>query len=210
MMKKTRKIIVSRSSAASTTSKAKTDQPITVRLLCVLLLGVFIGKNLPSDTLTDSRTTTRNANPTGSLLRASSTTATQLDHTTAPDAARTTEEKDGDDTEKNKRPLFVFPLLKELRSGWSNMQLPPLLQRNATGTGALIVDIGLDAGVEFFTAIETALKLSGSRRILAHLRRWQNGVLLFPRRARISVRSYVTFRRSKTACHCNVHPARRI
>lgn len=153
-------------------STAKTDQPITVRLLCALFLGVFIGKILPSGTLTGTPydyeerqstrcTTTGNDSPTGASVRTSLTTASELVHPGVPDEASRTEEKNGNDGEKGKSPLFVFPLLKELRSGWSNLQLPPLLQRNASGTGALIVDIGLDGGVEFFAAIENGFEVVG-------------------------------------------------
>jgi FkbM family methyltransferase len=60
-----------------------------------------------------------------------------------------------------KRPLQVFPLLKELRAGWGNMQVPPLLKRNAENTRALIVDVGLDQGEEFFYALNQGFEMVG-------------------------------------------------
>lgn len=58
-------------------------------------------------------------------------------------------------------PLQVFPLLKELRSGWGNMQVPPLLRRDASNTRALVVDVGLDAGEEFFVAVNNGFEVVG-------------------------------------------------
>ena len=60
-----------------------------------------------------------------------------------------------------KKPLFLFPLIKELRAGWGNMAIPTMLRRNATGTGTLVVDIGLDKGVEFFAAIDSGFEVVG-------------------------------------------------
>lgn len=60
-----------------------------------------------------------------------------------------------------KRPLKIFPLLKELGSGWKNKQIPPLIKRNATGTRSLVLDVGLDAGHEFFAAIDHGFEVVG-------------------------------------------------
>eukprot|EP00979_Chaetoceros_neogracilis_P014308 scaffold4563_cov222-Chaetoceros_neogracile.AAC.2 len=60
-----------------------------------------------------------------------------------------------------KRPLQIFPLLKELNSGWKNLQVPPLLHKNATGMGALVIDVGLDKGNEFFLAIDNGFEVVG-------------------------------------------------
>ena len=60
--------------------------------------------------------------------------------------------------EKEKMPLQVFPLLKELGAGWGNGQTPPLLNRVAEGKRALIIDVGLDKGDEFFLAIKNGCK----------------------------------------------------
>ncbi|KAL3815827.1 hypothetical protein ACHAXA_007469 [Cyclostephanos tholiformis] len=60
-----------------------------------------------------------------------------------------------------KRPLMIFPLLKELGAGWYNMQPPPLLQKRAHGSRSLIVDVGLDKGEEFFLAIENGFEVVG-------------------------------------------------
>ena len=58
-------------------------------------------------------------------------------------------------------PLLIFPLLKELRAGWSNMQPSPLIQRNAHGTHNLIIDVGLDSGSEFFQGIDNGFEVVG-------------------------------------------------
>ena len=60
-----------------------------------------------------------------------------------------------------KLPLQVFPLLKELRTGWGNMQVPPLLKRDANKTRALVVDVGLDRGEEFFYAMQNGFEVVG-------------------------------------------------
>jgi len=73
----------------------------------------------------------------------------------------------GDDKEEEKletckkRPLQIFPLLKELHAGWKNMQVPPLITRNAKGTRSLVVDIGLLTGNEFFAAMENGFEVVG-------------------------------------------------
>jgi FkbM family methyltransferase len=59
------------------------------------------------------------------------------------------------------RPLMVFPLLKELKAGWGNMQEPQLLLKKAEGTRSLVVDVGLDRGREFFKAIENGFEVVG-------------------------------------------------
>lgn len=61
----------------------------------------------------------------------------------------------------DKRPLKIFPLLKELGSGWKNLQVPPLIIRNATGTRSLVIDVGLDNGAEFFKAIDNGFEVVG-------------------------------------------------
>lgn len=58
-------------------------------------------------------------------------------------------------------PLQVFPLLKELHAGWQNMETPPLLNKNATGTRSLIVDLGLDGGKEFFVSMANGFEVVG-------------------------------------------------
>mmetsp|Transcript_5099 Transcript_5099/g.7813 ORF Transcript_5099/g.7813 Transcript_5099/m.7813 type:complete len:358 (+) Transcript_5099:117-1190(+) len=63
--------------------------------------------------------------------------------------------------EEKKRPLQIFPLLKELNAGWGNMQPPQLLNKNAHGKGALIIDVGLDAGDEFFLALNNGFEVVG-------------------------------------------------
>jgi FkbM family methyltransferase len=60
-----------------------------------------------------------------------------------------------------KRPLQVFPLFKEMNAGWGNMQVPPLLHKNAEGKRALIVDVGLDQGKEFFFSMDRGFELVG-------------------------------------------------
>lgn len=62
---------------------------------------------------------------------------------------------------KVKHPLLVSPLLKELGCGWGNMQIPPVLFKNAKDSGALLVDIGLDDGNEFFFAVERGFECVG-------------------------------------------------
>jgi len=60
------------------------------------------------------------------------------------------------------RPLMIFPLLKELGSGWKNMEITPLLRgKEAFGTRSLVVDVGLDDGDEFFLAIENGFEVIG-------------------------------------------------
>lgn len=59
------------------------------------------------------------------------------------------------------RPLMVSPLLKELNCGWGNMEIPNLIKKNAHGTRSLIVDIGLDAGEEFFHAVSAGFEVVG-------------------------------------------------
>jgi hypothetical protein len=60
-----------------------------------------------------------------------------------------------------KRPLMIFPLLKELGAGWRNMQTTPLLQKRAIGSRSLVVDVGLDGGGEYFQAIENGFEVVG-------------------------------------------------
>jgi hypothetical protein len=60
-----------------------------------------------------------------------------------------------------KRPLMIFPLLKEMGAGWSNMQATPLLKKRAHGSRSLVVDVGLDQGGEFFLAIENGFEVVG-------------------------------------------------
>lgn len=62
---------------------------------------------------------------------------------------------------KDELPLQVFPLLKEMGTGWGNMKTPPLIERNAKGTRSLVVDVGLDNGGEFFQAIQNGFELVG-------------------------------------------------
>lgn len=64
-------------------------------------------------------------------------------------------------TSFKKRPLKIFPLLKELGSGWKNKQVPPLIMRNATGTRSLVLDVGLHTGDEFFAAIDHGFEVVG-------------------------------------------------
>ena len=59
------------------------------------------------------------------------------------------------------RPLMVSPLLKELGCGWGNMEVPGLIKKNAQGTRSLIIDIGLDAGEEFFHAVKMGFEVVG-------------------------------------------------
>jgi FkbM family methyltransferase len=59
------------------------------------------------------------------------------------------------------RPLMVSPLLKDLGCGWGNMQIPNLIKKNARGTRSLVVDIGLDAGEEFFHAVNAGFEVVG-------------------------------------------------
>jgi FkbM family methyltransferase len=66
-----------------------------------------------------------------------------------------------DERSFKKRPLMIFPLLKELGAGWHNMQIPALLQKRAHGSRSLIVDVGLDEGFEFFLAIENGFEVVG-------------------------------------------------
>jgi len=56
------------------------------------------------------------------------------------------------------RPLMVFPLLKELKAGWKNGEITPLLKRRATGTRSLYIDVGLNMGEEFFSLSNEDLK----------------------------------------------------
>lgn len=58
-------------------------------------------------------------------------------------------------------PLQIYPLLKEMGTGWGNMEVPPLLDRNASGARSLIVDVGLDAGDEFFYAADKGFEVVG-------------------------------------------------
>eukprot|EP00531_Pseudo-nitzschia_arenysensis_P015411 CAMPEP_0116125812 /NCGR_PEP_ID=MMETSP0329-20121206/6005_1 /TAXON_ID=697910 /ORGANISM="Pseudo-nitzschia arenysensis, Strain B593" /LENGTH=352 /DNA_ID=CAMNT_0003619867 /DNA_START=184 /DNA_END=1242 /DNA_ORIENTATION=- len=60
-----------------------------------------------------------------------------------------------------KRPLQIFPLLKDLSCGWSKNQIPPLLKKNAKGQRSLVVDIGLDDGAEFFKSIGNGFEAVG-------------------------------------------------
>jgi FkbM family methyltransferase len=60
-----------------------------------------------------------------------------------------------------KRPLQVFPLFKEMNTGWANLQMPPLLEKNAEGKRALIVDVGLDFGKEFFLGMDRGFEVVG-------------------------------------------------
>ena len=59
------------------------------------------------------------------------------------------------------RPLMVSPLLKELNCGWGNMEIPNLIKKNASFTRSLVVDIGLDAGEEFFHAVDAGFEVIG-------------------------------------------------
>jgi hypothetical protein len=58
-------------------------------------------------------------------------------------------------------PLQIYPLLKEMGSGWSNMDVPPLLNRNGSASISLIVDVGLDKGDEFFFAVDKGFEVVG-------------------------------------------------
>jgi FkbM family methyltransferase len=62
---------------------------------------------------------------------------------------------------KKELPLMIFPLLREIGAGWYNMQATPLLQKRAHGSRSLVVDVGLDAGEEFFLAIENGFEVVG-------------------------------------------------
>ena len=64
--------------------------------------------------------------------------------------------------EEESIPLQIYPLIKEMGSGWGNMDKDiPLLFRNASGTRSLIVDVGLDQGQEFFEAADKGFELVG-------------------------------------------------
>jgi len=65
------------------------------------------------------------------------------------------------------RPLMIFPLLKELGSGWKNMEITPLLRgKEAFGTRSLVVDVGLDDGDDSSWRSRTDSRWSASSRIL--------------------------------------------
>jgi len=66
-----------------------------------------------------------------------------------------------DKNNQSKRPIQVFPLLKELGAGWGNMKIPTLLNKDAKGTHSLVVNCGLDAGDEFFYAIDRGFEVVG-------------------------------------------------
>ena len=66
-----------------------------------------------------------------------------------------------DERSSKKRPLIIFPLLNEMGAEWYNMQPPPPLNKRAHGSRSLIVDVGLDAGEEFFFAIENGFEVIG-------------------------------------------------
>lgn len=58
-------------------------------------------------------------------------------------------------------PTIISPLLKELKCGWGNGEPPPVLFKEARNTRSLIVDVGLDKGVEFFLAVSKGFEVVG-------------------------------------------------
>lgn len=60
-----------------------------------------------------------------------------------------------------KRPLQIFPLLKEFNTGIGNMVVPEILKRDASGERVLVVDVGLDKGKEFFAALSNGFEVVG-------------------------------------------------
>jgi FkbM family methyltransferase len=62
----------------------------------------------------------------------------------------------------NQFPLQIFPLLKEMRTGWANLAVPlPLKREVPKGMRALVIDVGLDKGEEFFYAIRQGFEVVG-------------------------------------------------
>jgi len=64
-------------------------------------------------------------------------------------------------TPQTEMPLFAHPLIKELRAGWGNKQIPTVLYKQTNGTRTLVVDVGLDEAKEFFFAVEQGFEVVG-------------------------------------------------
>jgi FkbM family methyltransferase len=77
---------------------------------------------------------------------------------TKTDAVASSYASDG----QSQAPLQIFPLLKEMRTGWANLAIPlPLKRKVPEGMRALVVDVGLDKGDEFFFAIRQGFEVVG-------------------------------------------------
>jgi hypothetical protein len=91
-------------------------------------------------------------NSDGVATRSASTAATNKNDTRLPYSF----------SEQNDMPIQVYPLLKELRAGWGNMESPGLLKRKVLASQhLLVVNIGLDQGEEFFTAMDNGFEVVG-------------------------------------------------